>query len=210
MEKCEFTPMQEFDFIGTHYILHLSQVTPTEKRKTKVLAQVASFSKAQDKSVRQFMSLIGLLISTFTQVHQMGRLHMRALQWHLSRHWKEGVPYSKRVPVPHSSKCHLRWWGCCYNLDKGTSLHGLKHDVTVFTDASNSGWGAHCQGQEIQGDWTDLELDLHINLLEMRAVLFALRNFGHMLRGKIVLFLCEQLDNRLAPAQGRRGESMGH
>ena len=137
------------------------------------------------------MSVIGLLNSTFTQVHQMGRLHIRALQRHLSRHWQEGVSYEKQVPVPHSSKCSLRWWGCSYHLRQGTSLHDLKHDVTVFTDASNSGWGADCQGEEIQGDWTDLEIRLHINLLEMKAVLFALRVFGPMLKNRVVLFLCD-------------------
>ena len=149
--------MQEFDFVGTHYMLHLSLVSPTDKRKNSILQQSSAFIKARDKSVRQFMSLIGLLNSTFTQVHQMSRFHIRALQWHLSRHWHEGVPYSDRVPVPHSNK----WWGCSHNLSKGTPLHDLKPEVTVFTDASNTGWGAHSQGQEIQGDWSDLEVRLH-------------------------------------------------
>ena len=121
--------MQEFDFVGTHYMLHLSLVSPTDKRKNSILQQSSAFIKARDKSVRQFMSLIGLLNSTFTQVHQMSRFHIRALQWHLSRHWHERVPYSDRVPVPHSNKCHLRWWGCSHNLSKGTPLHDLKPEA---------------------------------------------------------------------------------
>ena len=39
--------------------------------------------------VRQFMSLMGLLIATEKQVH-LGRLLMRAIQWHLKNSW--GVP----------------------------------------------------------------------------------------------------------------------
>ena len=44
-------------------------------------------------------------------------------------------------------------------------------------------------GEEIQGTWRPSEVHLHINLLEMKAVLLALRHFAPALKGKVVLLL---------------------
>lgn len=46
--------------------------------------------------------------------------------------------------------------------------------LTLFTDASERGWGAHAQLLTFQGTWSEEEQLLHINLLEMRAVKLAL------------------------------------
>ena len=190
-DKCEFEPSQDFEFIGTRYILHESRVTPTDKRKQSIYKACNSFQKAEYKSARQFMSLIGLLNATFLQVPQMGRLHVRPLQWHLHRYWIDTMSYGTCIPVPHKLNCHLKWWGCKSILDKGTDLHTLKPEVLVFTDASTTGWGAHCQGEDIQGSWDALQKSLHINILELRTILIALRLFPHLLRGKRVLILCD-------------------
>lgn len=44
----------------------------------------------------------------------------------------------------------------------------------VFSDASTQGWGAHIQDQTYQGQWSRDERALHINVLELRAVRYAL------------------------------------
>ena len=147
----------------------------------------------QTRTARQFMSLIGSLNSTFSQVAPIGRMHIRPIQWQLGRSWSEGQSYNKPIRVPHSMHCHLKWWGCSHVLRAGTSLHAPSPDVVVFTDASNIGWGAHSLGEEIQGNWLDSEIYLHINVLEMKAVLIAIRHFAPQLRGKVVLFLCDNI-----------------
>ncbi len=190
-KKCELTPKQEFDFVGTHYQLHSSRVAPTTDRIMSIHSKTTRFIDSPYQTARQFMSLIGLLNSTFLQVEQMGRLHIRPLQWQLRRWWSTGVSYDKPIPVPPCLNRHLRWWSRVATLREGTDLHPPKCDVQVFTDASDTGWGAHCLGEEIQGDWSPLELNLHINVQEMKAILFALKSFTHLLKGKIVMFLCD-------------------
>ena len=128
----------------------------------------------------------------------MGRLHIRPIQWQLGRSWCEGQGYNKPIRVPHSMRCHLKWWGCSHVLRAGTSLHAPSPDVVVFTDASNTGWGAHSLGEEIQGKWLASEILLYINVLEMKAVLIAIRHFAPQLRGKVVLFLCDNITTCLA------------
>ena len=60
-------------------------------------------------------------------------------------------------------------------------------EIQLTSDASLMGCGAHCCGRSTQGLWSLEETSLHINLLELRAVRFALTVFSDMLRGKKVL-----------------------
>ena len=189
--KCDLQPSQEFDFVGTRYQLQKGRVCPTEKRIESITKSIHKFETSRSRSVRQFMSLIGLLNSTFLQVKQVGRLHIRPIQWVLSRHWRHGQTYAKQISIPPSLAPHLRWWKSKTTLREGTSLHPPKHEIQVFTDASDAGWGAHCQGEEIQGTWSQEEQAKHINFLEMKTILIALKNFSTLLRGKVVLFLCD-------------------
>ena len=117
----------------------------------------------------------------------VGRLHMRLVQWHLKRHWHVPESLEKIIPVPLSLHPHLDWWLDETNVLKGQPLHPLQHALQIFTDASNEGWGAHLGGSIARGVWSEPESRLHINFLELKAVLLALRSFEKQCRGQIVL-----------------------
>ena len=70
---------------------------------------------------------------------------------------------------------------------KGQPLHPLQHAVQLFTDTSNEGWGTHLGDFTARGVWSLLESLLHINFLELKAVLLALRQFEHLCKNQIVL-----------------------
>ena len=100
------------------------------------------------------------------------RLHMRPIQWHLKNNWR--VP-EKVIPIPKSLHPHLQW---CLQEDRvlsGQPLHPIKHALQIFTDASKEGWGAHLNERTARGSWSIPESKLHINYLELKAVLLALR-----------------------------------
>ena len=63
----------------------------------------------------------------------------------------------------------------------------------MFTDASNQGFGAVLDTEQIQGSWEEKERDLHINTLEMRAIQYALYNFKDRVRGQTVLAKSDNL-----------------
>lgn len=57
---------------------------------------------------------------------------------------------------------------------------------TVFTDTSLSGWGGWiCFGTAIGDTQSPLEM-LHINFLELQAVLMLLQNFSYLIQGRFV------------------------
>ena len=61
----------------------------------------------------------------------------------------------------------------------------------LFTDASESGWGAHLDDLQTSGSWSTREATLHINHLEMLAVLYALRAFRVQLTGLTVQLMSD-------------------
>ena len=136
--------------------------------------------------VRHFMSLIGLLTATEKQVH-LGRLHMRPIQWHLKNNWRVPESLEKVIPIPKALHSHLQWWLQEDNVLSGQALHPIKHALQLFTDASKEGWGAHLNDNTARGSWSLPESKLHINYLELKAVLLALKEFRDLCTGQIVL-----------------------
>ena len=49
--------------------------------------------------------------------------------------------------------------------------------VTLQSDASNVGWGAHMRNQNDVGNWSVNDAKYHINIKEMLAVKLALKRF---------------------------------
>ena len=73
------------------------------------------------------------------------------------------------------------------NVMKGADLHPKDHGIQLFTDASNEGWGAHLDQNSTKGLWSDQEKRLHINVLELKAVSLALRDFKDQCQNQTVL-----------------------
>ena len=69
---------------------------------------------------------------------------------------------------------------------QGQPLHPLKHALQLFTEASKQGWGAHLNDHTARGTWSLPESKLHINYLELKAVL-GLRKFQDLSENNIVL-----------------------
>ena len=67
--------------------------------------------------------------------------------------------------------------------------------MTIRTDASKKGWGAVCQGIPTGEEWNLQEQQLHINVLEMKAVKLALLAYRKHFQMKANNF---QIDNTTA------------
>ena len=63
------------------------------------------------------------------------------------------------------------------NMLKGSYLHPKEHNITDLHDASNAGWGAHLDQDSVKGLRSDGEKRLRINVLELKAVFLALKQF---------------------------------
>jgi hypothetical protein len=116
------------------------------------------------------------------------RLFMRPVQLHLLHYWRPSSRnLSFKIPVTNHLKGHLQWWLVPANIFKGRSFLPWKTDKVLQADASMIGWGACMENHIVQGQWSQSQKNLHINCLEMEAMLLALKKFSHLLRGQNVL-----------------------
>lgn len=124
----------------------------------------------------------------------LGLLHMRPLQhWLYGRvlrwAWKRGTHRVQVTPACHQT---LTPWSDLTFLWAGVPLEQISRHAVVYTDASDTGWGATYNGNAVSGVWTGPQLQWHINCLELLAVHLALNRLKGLLRGKHVLV---RLDN---------------
>ena len=185
-EKSQLTPNQVFSFVGYEYHLDSALVKPTQERWLKIQDLILRLKSKHVLTARCLMSLIGLLASTEKMVPE-GRLHMRPFQFHLKEHWRYPQSLDNLLPWTDVISAHLDWWQNPANVMKGADLHPKDHSIQFFTDASNEGWGAHLDQRSTQGLWSDQEKRLHINILELKAVSLALRNFKDLCQDQTVL-----------------------
>ena len=185
-QKSELVPTQNLDFLGYRFDLQRGLVFPTQKKLDRLKVQTVSIRKSLVLTPRKLMSLIGTLASLEKTV-PLGRLHMRPFQWYLRSHWKFPQSLDKSIPVTRNFLNYLKWWEDLQNLMAGAPLHPHVHNTLVFTDASQKGWGAHFNQIVLSGLWSNKEAQLHINVLELKAVLLALKGFQEHLQGQSVL-----------------------
>ena len=175
-EKSELKSTQVFSFVGYEYHLDSALVKPTQERWLKLQDLILRLKSKHVLNARCLMSLIGLLASTEKTVPE-GRLHMRPFQFHLKEHWRYPQSLDSLLPWTEAIAAHLDLWQNPSNVMKGADLHPKDHSIQLFTDASNEGWGTHLDQSSTKGLWSDRVKRLHINVLELKAVSLALRNF---------------------------------
>ena len=84
------------------------------------------------------------------------------------------------------------WWTRKDHVLCGVPLKSPSPEWTLYTDASLTGWGGYLNGQTVSGSWTRRESPLHINILEMKAVLLSLKKLMTTIQNSV---LCLASDN---------------
>ncbi|CAG2225867.1 unnamed protein product [Mytilus edulis] len=184
-KKSDLIPSQDFIFLGEHYLTHQCIVRPPQEKFQNLCSKIHLFLSQKTVTARQFSQLLGLL-NSLADVVPLGRLHIRPLQFYLHQHWLPATQnWEFPVPIIHQELCpHLVWWTSQANVLRGQLLSSPVPNQTLFTDASNLGWGAYLEGLSVSGVWTPDLLKEHINILEMKAVLLALSHFQSLLQNK--------------------------
>ena len=141
-------------------------------------------------------------------------LHYRHLQMLQVKGLLAGKSYEIMVPLNQNCQNDLQWWMDQIYTWNGRSIITPAPDLVITTDASLQSWGAVCQGVRTRGLWSQQDSNtLHINALELKAALFAVRAFTAKERQ---LHVHLRMDNRTAVAyvlkmgEGGGGGGGGH
>ena len=176
-EKSSTTPNTKCKYLG--FILNSEDMTAelTAKKKESLALLVMQYLKRSKCKIRDFAHLIGSLVATCPGV-QYGKLSTKLLERDkflaLSLHDQD---YEQDMVITSASKKELQWWKQVIPFAK-KPIFQFKFIKEIFSDASLTGWGAHCNGKNANGFWTESERNLHINHLELIAALLALKCFA--------------------------------
>ena len=150
-----------------------------------------------------------LLVLTYTQVSQLmgslnwapGRLYLRPLQRYFHLFGLTDLFTSPRRSDPLVLANLLRHWQDPGFLTSGIPIRTFQVDFTIFTDSSMQWWGARNRGFPDFGyldPYRPLR-KLHINCLELEAVIRALKHWAPLLKGPPGHDRYGQFDSRASP-----------
>ena len=183
LDKSSLNPSQTIDYLGMS--LHTSlRAFPIQTRIQKVLSLVSEFTSSPAPPLPLWRSLLGVM-SSLTPLIPGARLRMRSLQLRLRI---AGPQQSDSALISWDDSCHqdLLWWSEASHLVGGVSLELPHPRLLLFTDVSDTGWGATLGADHLSGMWTQDISCYSINHRELLAVLYALPGFLHLLRGQSV------------------------
>ena len=85
----------------------------------------------------------------------------------------------------------ITWSKDNIHVQNGKPIRPEKITIYIETDASNKGWGANFKGKTTGGRWIQNESMQHINILELRAVKFALKSLCQNIRNVHISARCD-------------------
>lgn len=200
-KKSCLIPSQQIVYLGVSLDSQTFQAFLSNQRIASCLQKIDDFLQRKICSANEWMSLVGTLTSVEKFV-KLGRLNLRPLQFYLQEKWpRKQFPDSFTFAISEKIKECLRWWRSEGRLSQGLPLQLPNPDLTLFSDASDKGWGATMGTKEVSGQWQREERNWHINRKELKAVHLALLAFQKEVEGKCVLV---QADNTTALAYIRK------
>ncbi|XP_074612265.1 uncharacterized protein LOC141866635 [Acropora palmata] len=154
-------------------------VSLPEEKLNKLKEQTLSLSRKPQCSIRELAHVIGLIVSSFPAI-KPARLYYRDLEvCNIAALSSSDGDYNAIVYLSQLARDSLRWFVVNSHLYNGTRISKPSKVMTMTTDASRLGWAVVCDGVSSSGLWSSKEQAMHINWLELSAVLFGVKCFVH-------------------------------
>lgn len=178
-EKSVTNPTQFLEYLGFNIDSVKMTMSLPERKLQDLQERCQMLLRKGETTARNLAKILGKMTAALRAILP-APLQYRHLQRLKSRALKiGGQSYESIIVLTPECKAELQWWIESVPLWNGRSVMKPSPDLAIkmATDASQAGWGAHCNGVTTQGLWTADERKLHINALEMKAVVFAVKSF---------------------------------
>ena len=148
--KCQLQASHKLDILGFTINSLTMRVSLTSEKRDSLLEGVTTFSHRSSVKIRELAAIVGRLVAAFPG-SQFGPLFYRGLEARkqLGLQNCKGN-FEASVSLDSTCKAELSWW-----------IHQLLHmskpilfanpRYQLYTDASNTGWGAHLKATIPQG-----------------------------------------------------------
>ena len=216
-EKSDFSPSQEFVYLGMLFKTVPHTVQPSQARISSLVDLIKSTQSKHLVPARQLAAVLGKMES-LAPLLPLGRLHKRPLQRAVASSFNQAVDsWNKPVNIQPWFTPSVAQWRVSTWLYTPVPITPPEPLVSIFTDASQKGWGAHMGQLTAHGTWPPAHPPPHINRLELEAVFRALSKFspnippGHILirsDNQTTVALINNQGGTHAPDLSRRSEQI--
>ena len=175
-DKSILEPTRKLEFLGFMLDSTQMKVFLTKDKELKLVKVINETLQKSMPTIREVAGLIGLMIA-YSKAFDFAQAHIK---W-LEKDKNEALVSSKgnfaeTMSISALGMLDISWWMDNISLS-GKHICYSSPDFELFVDASELGWGAHANNVETGGRWTFQESQDHINVLELRAIYFALKSF---------------------------------
>lgn len=201
LESLGFNPNYKKSFLTpSHSMQHLGylwdsksmsiSIPPEKIIKTK---EIASLLLSKTPTLRELASFLGRLVSHST-AYMFSALHYRNIQLQHCLLIKNNVNWDHPITLSPESRSDILWWISCPVSLPSRSLLPIDYNVTLKSDASSLGWGGYLSSRSYtSGIWSKEEADLHINILELKAVFYCVSSFIEELKDSSLQILSDNM-----------------
>ena len=175
-EKSVFIPTQKITFLG--FILDSINMTVqlTPDRAENLLQMCITMSKRYSVTIREFSQLIGKMVASEPGV-QFAALYYKDLEHLRDKNLKKCFGnFNSKMTIHEDVKEILDWW--IKNIELSYKPIFLPEPlVIIHSDASKKGWGGvnNINGSTIEGVWSEVDKEEHINYLELKGALMVMK-----------------------------------
>lgn len=189
-EKSVLIPTRQIIFLGNWIDSEKMIVYLPQDKKDNIKRECQKLLVIDYATIRAVAKVIGLLVSSFSAV-ELGKLFYRESEKAKIAALKHSKGnFDAKMQITVEMRAELTWW--VNNVDSQCrKIRRENPQITIQTDSSTIGWGAVLGETKIGGRWTETECQYHINVLEIRAILFALQAFVSQVSGKYVKILSD-------------------
>ena len=191
--KSSLVPTQSFCHLGMRFATVQYLVFPTEKRILKLLDLGQSLLRQTSSTPRLLHQFLGVCVA-MAELVPLGGVNLRPLQWAIADVWTQQLgDWDRSLPLTPTLRASIGVWLNREWIDSGVPIRPAPPSISLCTDASGMGWGAHLLPafHLTHGLWSAAEQHLHSNDKELLAVHRALQAWSLPLSRQSVMVLSD-------------------
>lgn len=191
-KKSVFEPTHVITYLGFEIDSVSMTIKLLPEKATKLKQMANELINKPHTRIQTVAELLGVMTSSFPGV-PLGPLYYRQLENEKALALKINKGnFDASMTISLIAQNDLKWW--VTHIEKcSKSLRSKGPQVTIYTDASTSGWGGIIDDNKTGGFWSHEESYKHINELELKAIFLTLRSFTDRVQGKHVLVRCDNV-----------------
>lgn len=176
LQKSQFNPSQQIEFVGFLLCSKTMTVRLTKKKAAAIIKQCLELMSQKSVTIKQFAQLIGKLVAADPGVKYAPLYYKPLEKAKIANLRAKKGNFNAFMKITNEIRSDIQWWVSHLPTSYRLVSHG-NPDIELFTDASLDGYGACIKTLDLKtnGVWSLEEQQCHINVLELKACYYGLK-----------------------------------